>query len=91
MTAATHSYGICESDKFEWLIRRGDLILSTEKRLITSKVFLRSLKSCPGRKFEVTIYRYEKRYEDDDDVPDFFDDGGKVHHTQACAMYLLAV
>lgn len=75
MSAVTESYGIVLDGRFEWLIRKGDLILSTEKRYIFSKYFTLPLRLCPMRKYEMITYRYEKRHDDDDDVPYSYEDG----------------
>jgi hypothetical protein len=75
MSAITNSYGIVISGRFEWLIRKGDLLLSTEKRRVHSKYFSLPLKDCPLRKYEMAVYMYKKRSEEDDGVPDFWEDG----------------
>jgi len=75
MSAITKSYGIVLSGRFEWLIRKGDLVLSTEKRRIRSKYFSLPWRDCPLRKYEMVVYTYKKRSEDDDDVPDSWDEG----------------
>lgn len=75
MSAITKSYGIVLSGRFEWLIRKGDLVLSTEKRRVQSKYFSLPLKDCPLRKYEMFVYTYKKRSEEDDDVPNSWDDG----------------
>jgi hypothetical protein len=75
MSAITQSYGIVSKGKFEWLIRKGDLVLSTEKRRVRSKYICLPLKDCPSRKYDLVIYTYDKRDEDDDNVPDFWEDG----------------
>ena len=75
MSAITKSYGIVLSGRFEWLIRKGDSVLSTEKKRVYSKYFSIPLKTCPARKYDMVIYTYKKRDEDDDDVPDSWEDG----------------
>jgi hypothetical protein len=75
MSAITKSYGIVLNGHFHWLIRKGDLVLSTEKRCVHSKYFSLPLKNCPSRKYEMVVYTYINRDEDDEDVPDFWDDG----------------
>jgi len=75
MSAVAGSYGILLNGRFEWLIRKGDLVLSTEKRSIYSKYFSLPLRDYPSRKYEMGIYRYLNRNEDDDSVPDLWEDG----------------
>ena len=75
MSAITKSYGIVRDGRFEWLIRKGDLVLSGEKRSICSRYFSLFLQVYPSRKYEMVIYTFIQRDEDDDDVPDMWEDG----------------
>ncbi|KAK5082464.1 hypothetical protein LTR05_007611 [Lithohypha guttulata] len=75
MSAITESFGIVLNDRFEWLIRKGDLVLSSEKRTIYSKRFSLTSTILSMGKYDMPIYRYKKRCEDDDDVPDLWEDG----------------
>lgn len=69
------SYGITTKGRFQWLIRKGDLVLSTEQRSIYSDLFWFSSKTSPGKKFDVPIFVYLARDKDDDDVPKDWEDG----------------
>lgn len=69
----TKSYGIVLDGRFEWLIRKGDLVLSNEKRSIQSKYFWIPSKVSPLRKYDFPIYVYKGKEEDD--VPTFWQNG----------------
>lgn len=75
MSPAKDSYAICLDGSFHWLIRKDDLILSTERRSEVSKGFFLLLKNCPMRKFEVPIYKYYSRGDDDEYIPETWEDG----------------
>lgn len=73
MAAVTDSYGILLHKRYHWLVRRGDLVLSNEKKFVKSEPF--SLPMSAVRKFDMVIWHYKKRHEDDDEVPESWDDG----------------
>lgn len=75
MSAAKDNFAICLDYTFHWFARKGDLILSTQRRSSVSKGFFLKLKSCPMRKFEVPIYKYCSRNDGDDFIPDKWEDG----------------
>lgn len=75
MSAIMNSYAIKIDGRFEWLVRKGDLVLSTEKRMVQSKYFSVPLRSATLRKYELALYRYLNREEDDDNVPIHWEDG----------------
>jgi hypothetical protein len=72
MSATTKSYGIRIEGSFEWLIRKGDLVLSKEDRNIYSSWF--SILRNDMKSYELPIYVY---LDDDgeDDVPGQWKDG----------------
>ena len=87
MSAITRSYGIVLHDRFEWLVRKGDLVLSTEKRIIRRKWFWESPRAGPVRKFDMPVWPYCGK---EDDVPLSWQDGqfgrskqSKLKHSKA--------
>jgi hypothetical protein len=63
----------CEmaQQQITWLVRRGDLILSDDKKVI-EKEFLFHFKETDERKFSLPVYEYP---DEDDDVPERFATG----------------
>lgn len=57
--------------QFTWLVRRGDLILSDEKKEIEREIVFRFQEN-DERKFQVPVYEYP---DDDDEMPDRFETG----------------
>lgn len=53
-----------------WLIRKGDLISSDEKRDAAEKEFMHTFSGSDDGKFQLPIYEYA-----DDDLPDRFETG----------------
>ena len=76
MSAITKSFGIVLQDRFEWLIRKGDLVISNEKRSIQSRRFWIPPKDCINKKWDLPIYYYLAT-DGDDDVPQWWEDGQK--------------
>lgn len=72
MAAMTRSYGILVNGEFKWLVRKGDLVLSNEKRTINGEYF--KVPRNEMSKFELPLYVYND-LDEDDDVPDFYEDG----------------
>lgn len=72
MFAMTRSYGVVIDGDFKWLARKGDLVLSKEKRTITGEWF--KIARGEMENYQMALYVYE---DDDgtDDVPDFWLDG----------------
>jgi hypothetical protein len=76
MSAIQKSYAILTSSdrRFEWLVRKGDLVLKTERRTIMSKWFwVPPEQYRPTGKFDLPIYVYLDK--EDDDVPEWWEDG----------------
>lgn len=76
MSSLKHSYGINASygKHFEWLVRKGDLMLRHEVRQVESKPFCIRLESRNRTsKFEIRLYTYLSN--EDDDVPTDWGDG----------------
>jgi hypothetical protein len=77
MSAITRSYGVmmkCPHGQFEWLIRKGDLVLRTETRTVTSRMFwVEPRVYMPTGRFDLPVYVYLGH--DDDDVPERWEDG----------------
>lgn len=57
--------------QFAWMVRRGDLILSNERK-VAEKEFSYTFRANDSRKFEVPIYTFPY---DDDDVPERWETG----------------
>lgn len=57
--------------QFAWMIRKGDLILSDEKK-IEEKEFTLPFQTDDRRKFDLPVYTFP---DEDDDVPDRWENG----------------
>lgn len=68
------SYGIVVYDRFDWLIKKGDLVWSNRRREIRSRSFWLSAKSCVNRKYDLPLFSYSRKHEDDD-APEWWQDG----------------
>jgi hypothetical protein len=72
MSAMKRSYGVVVDGEFKWLVRRGDLVLSKERKIINSESF--SILPSDMSNFQLVLYTF-----DDDDgrdkVPDLFKTG----------------
>ena len=81
----------CEmaQQQITWLIRRGDLILSDDKKE-TEKEFLFHFKDTDERKFSLPVYEYP---DEDDDVPERFATGenGKIFRIDNYRKYILTI
>ena len=75
MSAVTKSYGINIRGRFQWLVRNGDMVLSTEKKSIYSNEFWITPNSSPIRKLDVGVFLFLARDQYDDDVPKEWEDG----------------
>lgn len=76
MAAIAKSYGVLMEGQFEWLIRKGDLVISGQKTKINwSKSFWEPASSCVNGKCDFPIYSYRARTADDDGVPSRWLDG----------------
>ena len=72
MTAACQSYGIVINDRFQWLIRKDDALLSQEKREVKSDLFwIPRADHAPA--YTLSIYTY--RHGSDDSVPTIWKNG----------------
>ena len=74
MSAITKSYGIATEGRFDWLIRKGDLVISNEKRHVYSRYFYIASKACVKGKYNFPIYSYIDK-DNDDDIPMWWQDG----------------
>lgn len=76
MAAITKSYGMLVDSQFQWLIRRGDLIISGEKTPIPwTRHFFYPAEGLVRGKCEIPVYYYRAREKNDDDVPTHWQDG----------------
>ena len=73
MAAVTNSYGVVVEDRFEWLVKKGDLVLSREKRSIHSRIFSIPPTKCPMGKLDIPIYSCVDK--DDYAAPAFWQEG----------------
>lgn len=73
MSSMKRSYGVkpCSGARFEWLVRKGDLMLRHEIRQVQSKPFW--IQGDRTSKFEIVLYTY--RSNEDDEVPLEWEDG----------------
>ena len=72
MTAAYQSYGVVINGQFQWMIRKGDVILSQEKREVRSELFwIPRAEQAPA--YTLSIYTY--RHTSDDSVPTLWKNG----------------
>lgn len=73
MTASGKSFGVVINDRFEWLIQKGDVVLTQDKREAESSEFSISREDAQdGRMLTVYAYRYNS-----DDVPSAWKEGSK--------------
>jgi hypothetical protein len=72
MAAMTRSYAIVVDGEFKWLARKGDLVLSNQTQVINSEWFKIPRNNMAN--FQLLLYVFND-LDDDDDVPDFFEDG----------------
>ena len=73
MAATTKSYGILlDQGRFEWPIKKGDLILSNQETTIWSRYFWHQSQSCIKGKYDFPVYFY---LNDDDNLPEWWKTG----------------
>ncbi|KAK5163262.1 uncharacterized protein LTR77_010848 [Saxophila tyrrhenica] len=71
MYAMKRSYGVRMGSRFEWLVRKGDLVVSDETRIVHSQTFWYTLNDKVDHA-DFNIYWYNR---DDDNPPDVWEEG----------------
>ena len=83
MHGVGRSYGVLgREQRFEWLIKKGDLAISNRTNSMESKSFWHNVRSSNGwkHKFEVFSAIGDSYLDDDDDLPETWQEGQKGMH-----------